>query len=487
MDLTESGYIMKKLSKNVKIMIIVLAALAAALLVTYFIGAWHFASHFFPGTTMNGVDCGGKTVAEVKEALQDSISDYTLTLQERDGQTETISGLQLDMQYVDQGEVDDPLERQASRPWILSISGNKTYHTNADFTYDDAKLDTVMDQLECFQADKVTSPQDAYISDNGTSFEIVAEVEGNTLDRDKTKEALAQAIEEEQKTVDLEALDLYEKPEVLSTDESLQADLAQMNQLTSANIVYDFQDRQMTVDRTTIASWLVKGEDGTYDLDQEQVAAWVKHMAYETDTFGLEHQFTTSTGVTITLAAGGDYGWVIDKDATTEALIQMVKEGQQTTVEPVYLYQGKDRSVNDIGDTYVEVCIATQTMWCYKDGELVVETPVVTGNDSTGFQTPSGSVWAIDAKKADAQFTLFDVKVAFWLPFNGDCGIHDMTSRTEFGGDIYLTNGSHGCVNTPYEAAEKIFNAMEIGDPVIVYYSTDQVVGPQPTQDVSVG
>ena len=30
--------------------------------------------------------------------------------------------------------------------------------------------------------------------------------------------------------------------------------------------------------------------------------------------------------------------------------------------------------------------------------------------------------------------------------------------------------------------AEKVFNAIEIGDPVIVYYSLDDVTGPQPTQ-----
>ena len=478
---------MKHLSKKVKIKIIILAALVAILLGIYFIGSRHFASHFFPGTSINGIDCGGKTAEEVKEELQNSITDYVLTLQERGGQTETVKGAELDMKYVDQGEVEDLLEQQASSPWIFSIAGNKTYHTSTDFTYDEEKLDTAMDQLQCFQAAYVTSPQDAYISDNGTTFEIIAEVEGNTLNREKTREALAQAIEMEQETIDFEALDLYEAPSVLSTDAGLQTELQQMNQLTSAQIVYDFQDRQMTVDRATIVSWLVKGEDGNYDLDQDQVAAWVKHMAYETDTFGLEHQFITSLGPTITLAGGGDYGWVIDKETTTQELIQMVKEGQQTTVQPVYLYQGKDRSVNDIGDTYVEICITTQTMWCYKDGQLVVETPVVTGDDATGWQTPSGSVWAIDAKKEDAQFTLFDVRVAFWMPFNGDCGIHDMTSRTAFGGSIYLTNGSHGCVNTPYEAAEKIFNTMEIGDPVIVYYSTDQVVGPEPTQDITAG
>ena len=52
----------------------------------------------------------------------------------------------------------------------------------------------------------------------------------------------------------------------------------------------------------------------------------------------------------------------------------------------------------------------------------------------------------------------------------------------QYGRDIYLTNGSHGCVNTPYTEAEKVFNAIEIGDPVIVYYSLDDVTGPQPTQ-----
>jgi len=112
----------------------------------------------------------------------------------------------------------------------------------------------------------------------------------------------------------------------------------------------------------------------------------------------------------------------------------------------------------------------------------VTETPVTTGNHATGYDTPAGSVWAVDAKKSDCDFKLYPSHVMFWLPFNGDVGIHDASWRTEYGGDIYLTNGSHGCVNTPYTEAEKVFNAIEIGDPVIVYYSLDDVTGPQPTQ-----
>ena len=35
-------------------------------------------------------------------------------------------------------------------------------------------------------------------------------------------------------------LDLYEKPAILSTDEAMNTEVAQLNQMTAAHIVYDF-------------------------------------------------------------------------------------------------------------------------------------------------------------------------------------------------------------------------------------------------------
>ena len=103
-------------------------------------------------------------------------------------------------------------------------------------------------------------------------------------------------------------------------------------------------------------------------------------------------------------------------------------QGAKETVEPVYLYSGVCRDTNDLGSTYIEVSIAAQTMWLYKDGECIVSTPVVTGNVSAGHSTPSGGVWAIDARMTN--YTLkgqdYNSEVSFWLPFNGDVGIHDL-------------------------------------------------------------
>lgn len=282
--------------------------------------------------------------------------------------------------------------------------------------------------------------------------------------------------------MDLEEKDVYRKPGITQDDEALNGEMAELNHLTAARITYAIGENSYAIDRATLQSWLVQGEDGTYTISQDEAAAFVRHMAYETDTFGLAHTFKTSLGATINLNAGGDYGWCIDKEETMQALLQAIEDETQGNLDPVYLYTANDRSANDIGNTYVEVCISQQKMWCYKDGVLVTETPVTTGNHATGYDTPAGSVWAVDAKKSDCDFKLYPSHVMFWLPFNGDVGIHDASWRTEYGGDIYLTNGSHGCVNTPYTEAEKVFNAIEIGDPVIVYYSLDDVTGPQPTQ-----
>ena len=63
----------------------------------------------------------------------------------------------------------------------------------------------------------------------------------------------------------------------------------------------------------------------------------------------------------------------------------------------------------------------------------------------------------------------YETPVKYWMPFNGGEGFHDATWRGRFGGAIYRGGGSHGCVNMPYSAAEKLFSMIAPGTPVIVY------------------
>ena len=477
---------MRKRKTVKKILLVILLGIVLVMLGIYLGVSLFFHSHFFSGSRINGIDCSRMTVEQVKEEIQKHVMEYQLTLKVRGGGTEIITAEMLGLTYVDDKGVEKLMEDQNGFAWMFSLGTDKNYEMAANTTYEKAVVEEILNRLDCFQTEQVTAPADAFIQETDTGYTIVPENQGNTLKREEVKNAIIDAVDTGKTEINLEELDLYEKPSVLSSDEALNAEVQQLNTLTSANIIYDFKDRQYTVDRSLIKEWLVKGADGNYSLDESKVSEWVKDMAYDTDTFSLKREFKTSLGPTITLPKHrGDYGWVINKNKTTQSLIEAINGGIQETRDPVYLYKGVERGAKDIGGTYVEICISKQRMWCYKDGKLVVETPVITGNHASGHDTPSGGVWAIDAKQRDRHFDRYNADVTFWLPFNEDVGIHDASWRPEaaYVPETYETSGSHGCVNTPYAAAEKIFNTVDIGYPVIVYYSTDQVVGPEPTQE----
>ena len=122
-----------------------------------------------------------------------------------------------------------------------------------------------------------------------------------------------------------------------------------------------------------------------------------------------------------------------------------------------------------VPSTYVEVSISKQHMWLYKDGKCIVSTDVVTGNRYTA-DTPKG-YFDMYSRATDTVLVGdgYASPVDYWMAFCGGCGIHDASWRSEFGGDIYKYNGSHGCVNTPYSAVKKIYNNTAYGTPVIVY------------------
>ena len=64
----------------------------------------------------------------------------------------------------------------------------------------------------------------------------------------------------------------------------------------------------------------------------------------------------------------------------------------------------------------------------------------------------------------------YDSLVNFWFPINwNDIGIHNSTWRNEFGGDVYLYNGSYGCINVVDHLAETIYHEVPYGTPVITY------------------
>ena len=120
--------------------------------------------------------------------------------------------------------------------------------------------------------------------------------------------------------------------------------------------------------------------------------------------------------------------------------------------------------------TYIEISISQQHLWYYEKGQLVLDTDVVTGNNDGECNTPTGR-YSISSRATNTVLTGpgYSSPVSYWMGFNGGIGIHDATWRSSFGGDIYNGNGSHGCVNTPYDKVQELYERTDYGTPVIVY------------------
>ena len=73
------------------------------------------------------------------------------------------------------------------------------------------------------------------------------------------------------------------------------------------------------------------------------------------------------------------------------------------------------------------------------------------------------------AKKPDGTYE-YEEPVSYWMPFDGGIGFHDAPWRGEFGGDIYLTSGSHGCINLPPDNAAVLYSMIDYNVPIICFY-----------------
>ena len=458
-----------KYKKAKKIILGVLIGYVAILVIAYGIGVFYYSSRFLPGTEINGMDCSGKTVEEVENNMESQIASYQLVLKERGDKSEAISASQISMEYISDGKIQELKEQQNPFTWFLAFARQQDYTLSATTSYDETALNAAVDALDCFKEENVVQPVDAHLEVQDGQYVIVEETQGTALDSDKVKEAVKNAIDSGETLLDLDQAGCYIEPSVLSTDENLAKQRDEGNKLLTVTVTIDFSDRQEVIDADVMKDWLTTNEEGAVDLDRTKVREYVQQLQYEYDTFGSSREFTTSSGQTITVS-GGDYGWLIAPNDTTTKIIDTIKSGQSQTIEPEYTYTGYCRDTNDIGNTYVEISLDQQHMWFYKDGQLIVETDVVTGCHNRGWDTHTG-VYAIMYKERDATLVGegYNSAVSYWMPFYANVGIHDASWRSSFGGSIYLNNGSHGCVNTPTENAATIYNNIEKGVPVVVY------------------
>ena len=455
--------------KRLSVLWVLLLILLLAAAAVYGGGVFYYQTHFLRGTVIDRIDVSNMTVQD----LEEQVKDYFLRIMERqsDGTTleEDIQGKDISLEYGSSEPLEEILAQQ--NQWLWFLPAPAEHVMDGLITYDEEALEACVRNLRGFADDFVTEPADAYISEytEGTGFQIVAEVQGNALDFDRTLETIRSAVSGLKEQADLDASGCYLAPQITADNEQLQATLAELNSYGDVKITYTFGENTEILDGATISAWL-KVDGSQVVLDQEKVEEYVASLRKKYDSIFRPRTFMTSYGKEITIDSG-DYGWWMNYGQEAVELAEMIKNKESGERTPVYYQTAASYGTPDYGNTYVEINLTAQHLFFYQDGELILESDFVSGNAARGYDTPAG-VYGITYKQRNATLTgeNYATPVSYWMPFNGNIGMHDANWRSSFGGNIYKTNGSHGCVNLPPSVAAELYGYVEKGTPVICYY-----------------
>ena len=445
--------------------------------------SYYFADRFFEGTWINGIDCSQKTAYEVEQLMEEKLSEYSIEVSSRNIVAQTIRGEDIDYQYISTGEILQLLKQQKPYEWFKGLYEQKSYTVSENVGYNKTLLQEQLKSLNCAQTENQVEPENAYVAFQNDQFVIVPETEGSKLNIKEAYKILDAAVEANESSIDFsDTPEAYVSAEVTQDDPELQSALEACNNYTKASITYTFGDQSTTLDGNTIKDWLQFDEKGQLVWDdnsfQQHVADYVAQLAATYDTVGTEREFQATSGRTVYVSSSV-YGWKIDQAAEAAQLSQEIQSGTQTTREPVYSQTANSYGVNDLGNTYIEVDLSEQHMYYYQAGVNIFESDFVSGNMSYADRQTHAGIFTLyykkspdvlrGSQKADGTYE-YEQKVQYWMPFDGGIGFHDATWRDEFGGDIYLTSGSHGCINLPPENAAVLYDLIQYNVPIVCFY-----------------
>ncbi|HCO74223.1 MAG TPA: peptidoglycan-binding protein [Clostridium sp.] len=458
-------------SVNIKKRIIIGIIISISiLLIIYLSTSLYFMKRFYFGTKINGVSVTGKTTEDIQADILAESEAYILKLKQRGNIEENINGRDIEYKYNLENKIEDLKDNQSAFGWIYGVFNTSDYKLEKKVSYNDELLKKKFRSLNCFKNDNIIKPESAKIEYENKEYVIKEEIQGNKVNKDilykKVKEALNNKVDE----INLEEIECYEKPKYTVASKEVVNAKNTLDKYIGSVITHKFGDNKEVLNGDSIHNWLHIDNNFKVSIDEEKAREYVNSLSIKYDTYGATRNFKTSIGTTVNVS-GGDYGWLINYSEETEALINAIKDGKKEERQPIYAQTAVAYGANDFGNTYVEINLTTQHIWFYNDGVLITEGPMVSGNADSKHATPSG-IYSLTYKEKNATLRgeNYAAPVSYWMPFNGDIGIHDATWRSKFGGQIYITDGSHGCINTPYDVASKIFEYITQGTPVICYF-----------------
>ncbi|WP_081674153.1 L,D-transpeptidase [Butyrivibrio sp. VCD2006] len=492
------------------ILYLILAFSVCMLVAVYLMLGFYYNGTFAYGTWINNIYCTGKTAEEANRDLVKNSYYSGLLITAAEGQKCFIDANDIDFKVDYYDELKDMLESQNPFAWGLNLLTSRSRQIQGNPTFNEEKLGNLLAEWKIFD------------EDNSDCYELKRNEEGYYLEVDdrtipnfnKFLDCAKNAISNKEYEIDLsQDIQFYDIRTLTESDKELKAVYDKVDEVQNIQAALVIGEKKFAAASEDFAEWMVTldelGEAQDEELSEENPGeglflAGNKTIQFPKD-YKIEENFVTDKDGNILLSCSQIYDFVngcLEELDTNNCIEKFQKDGEAT----IYVSGSKDGKLadekkefedfinsiegigpseneialpnksftvdgNELGDEYILVDMGNQKLRYYKNGKLTIQYDIVTGNTSLGRGTPVG-LYHVYNKRYHTILRGVDYAsyVNYWLGVNKGIGIHDATWRKEFGGEIYKHSGSHGCINSPLDLMERLYELVDVGVPVLLYY-----------------
>ena len=296
------------------------------------------------------------------------------------------------------------------------------------------------------------------------TFEVIPEIYGNEIDASLAVEAFTEAAEDGKDSLYPDSERFYLKPQVKEND--VREKYAGLFSFLEWSVSYPEYD--ITIRAADHKDMIHAHDDGTYDIDTSFLKDELLKLSNKVDQPYESVTFKDHAGQDVSVK-GGSYGPMMDNAAEMEELKALILDNASVPDRtPVWKIKPSE-ALNE----YIEVDIADQHVYHIVNGNICCDSACVTGNTSLGRGTPTGAYFVsekVPGKTLVGRDNSYHTWVNRWMRVTNDgVGLHDAGWRGSFGGNIYRSNGSHGCINLPPKYAYSLYDHIQVFIPVFIH------------------
>ncbi len=463
--------------------IIALLVLLAVVVAIYLGGVAYFNFFFMPSTSVDGQDVSLMNVEDVATSLTAAKTSGWKASVSGDGVSFELAAADISLAYDGESAARAAIAQQHPWAWPIELAQGAQQSLSTGDVSAYVSLDS--DAISSAVANAVNAASSASAGSGNADITYDSEKKAYTASDSAQasridQNAATQAIAEQAKTL---ATSIELGDESLQAGESVDDAIKTANAMLAATVTLTLGGTEVTtVDADLISQWITIGDDLSVTLNQDAITTWAKgDLSTKTDSVGTARTYTRPDGVQESVVAGGVYGWSINGAEAAQDIYNDIMAGSPTTLElPCYSSAATyNPGGQDWSTRFIDVDISDQhAIFFDSDGSVIWEAEVVTGQPNLNRSTTQGT-WTITNKQSPSTLVgpndesgnpQWVSHVDFWMGVVGNLmGFHNAPWRSAFGGDIYLTNGSHGCINLSYDDAEKLYSLCNVGDVVIIH------------------